>query len=178
MERGELVDRACSALLEACRDGKFKGVEVRGLTPAEAREVLEEPVTDDEGSAIGIPGQRGGASVWPNCWFRAVRQRERERRIPGQLRAAVSAKGTGVKAAQLIAKAGAQALITGQLGPNAAQFLRKSGIKIYTCSSGAVRGAIQMLQENGLEELADDDIQPGPGKMGGRGMGGGRCRPH
>ncbi len=50
--RGELVDQACSALLEACRDGKFKGVEVRGLTPAEAREVLEEPVTDDEGSAI------------------------------------------------------------------------------------------------------------------------------
>jgi predicted Fe-Mo cluster-binding NifX family protein len=84
-----------------------------------------------------------------------------------------SAKGTGVKAAQLIAKAGAQALITGQLGPNAAQFLRKSGIKIYACSSGTVREAIQMLQENGLEELGDDDIDPGPGKMGGRGMGGG-----
>ena len=83
------------------------------------------------------------------------------------------AKGTGVKAAQLIAKAGAEALITGQLGPNAAQFLRKSGIKIYACTSGTVREAIQMLQENGLEELADDDIQPGPGKMGGRGMGGG-----
>jgi predicted Fe-Mo cluster-binding NifX family protein len=84
-----------------------------------------------------------------------------------------SAKGTGVKAAQLIAKAGAEALITGQLGPNAAQFLRKSGIKIYACSSGTVREAIQMLQENGLEELGDDDIDPGPGKMGGRGMGGG-----
>ncbi len=84
-----------------------------------------------------------------------------------------STKGTGVKAAQLIAKAGAEALITGQLGPNAAQFLRKSGIKIYACSSGTVREAIQMLQENGLEELSDDDSQPGPGKMGGRGMGGG-----
>jgi len=84
-----------------------------------------------------------------------------------------SAKGTGVKAAQLIAKAGAEALITGQLGPNAAQFLRKSGIKIYACSGGTVREAIQTLQENGLEELGDDDIEPGPGKMGGRGMGGG-----
>jgi predicted Fe-Mo cluster-binding NifX family protein len=84
-----------------------------------------------------------------------------------------SAKGTGVKAAQLIAKAGAQALITGQLGPNAAQFLRKSGIKIYACIGGTVREAIQALQENGLEELAEDDTQPGPGKMGGRGMGGG-----
>ena len=84
-----------------------------------------------------------------------------------------SAKGTGVKAAQLIAKAGAQALITGQLGPNAAQFLRKSGIKIYACSSGTVREAIQMLQYNGLDEMTYDDFHPGPGKMGGRGMGGG-----
>jgi predicted Fe-Mo cluster-binding NifX family protein len=84
-----------------------------------------------------------------------------------------SAKGTGVKAAQLIAKAGAEVLITGQLGPNAAQVLRKSGIKIYACASGTVREAIQALQENALAELGADDIQPGPGKMGGRGMGGG-----
>jgi predicted Fe-Mo cluster-binding NifX family protein len=84
-----------------------------------------------------------------------------------------STKGTGVKAAQLIAKAGAEVLITGQLGPNAAQVLRKSGIKIYACTSGTVREAVQALQENALEELGADDIQPGPGKMGGRGMGGG-----
>jgi predicted Fe-Mo cluster-binding NifX family protein len=84
-----------------------------------------------------------------------------------------STKGTGVKAAQLIAKEGIQVLITGQLGPNAAQVLRKSGIKIYACSSGTVREAIQSLQENALEELGADDIQPGPGKTGGRGMGGG-----
>jgi len=84
-----------------------------------------------------------------------------------------SARGTGVKAAQLIAKAGVEVLITGQLGPNAAQFLRKSEIKIYVCTSGTVREAIQALLENTLEELGDDDIQPGPGKMGGRGMGGG-----
>jgi predicted Fe-Mo cluster-binding NifX family protein len=84
-----------------------------------------------------------------------------------------STKGTGVKAAQLIAKAGAAVLITGQLGPNAAQFLKKSGIKIYACTSGTVREAIQALQENTLAELGADDIQPGPGKMGGRGMGGG-----
>jgi predicted Fe-Mo cluster-binding NifX family protein len=64
-------------------------------------------------------------------------------------------------------------VISGQLGPNAAQRLRKSGIKIYACIGGTVREAIQALQENGLEELAEDDTQPGPGKMGGRGMGGG-----
>jgi predicted Fe-Mo cluster-binding NifX family protein len=84
-----------------------------------------------------------------------------------------SSKGTGVKAAQMVAKAGAEVLITGQLGPNAAQVLRKSGIKIYACRSGTVREAIQAFQDNTLQELGDADIQPGPGKMGGRGIGGG-----
>ena len=83
------------------------------------------------------------------------------------------AKGTGIKAAQMIAEAGAEVLITGQLGPNAAQSLRKSGIKIYAFTSGTVREAIRALEANTLEELGDDAIQPGPGKMGGRGMGGG-----
>jgi predicted Fe-Mo cluster-binding NifX family protein len=84
-----------------------------------------------------------------------------------------SSKGTGVKAAQIVAKAGTEALITGQLGPNAAHCLRKSRIKIYACTSGTVREVIEALQEKKLEEFGDGDIQPGPGKMGGRGMGGG-----
>ena len=87
------------------------------------------------------------------------------------------AQGVGVKTAQMIAKAGAEVLVTGQLGPKAAQVLSKSGIKVYVCSSGTVREAIQALGNNRLEELSSDAIQPGPGKMGGRGMrGGGRGR--
>lgn len=65
------------------------------------------------------------------------------------------AKGTGIKAAQMIAKAGTEVLITGQLGPNASQLLGKSGIKIYACTSGTVREAIQALQEDRLKELGD-----------------------
>ena len=77
----------------------------------------------------------------------------------------------------MIAKAGAEVLVTGQLGPKAAQVLSKSGIKVYVCSSGTVREAIQALEDNTLEELSGDAIEPGPGKMGGRGMrGGGRGR--
>ena len=87
------------------------------------------------------------------------------------------ARGTGIKAAQMIAKAGSEVLITGQLGPKAAQVLSKSGIKVYACTSGTVREAIRALEDNTLEELSGDAIEPGPGKMGGRGMrGGGRGR--
>jgi predicted Fe-Mo cluster-binding NifX family protein len=87
------------------------------------------------------------------------------------------AQGTGIKTAQMIVDAGTGALITGQMGPRAASVLSRSGIKMYTCSSGTVKDAIQALERNALEALSSEAIQPGPGKMGGRGMGGGgRCR--
>lgn len=40
------------------------------------------------------------------------------------------AQGTGVKTAQMIARAGTEVLITGQLGPKATQVLSKSGIEV------------------------------------------------
>jgi predicted Fe-Mo cluster-binding NifX family protein len=87
------------------------------------------------------------------------------------------ARGTGVKTAQMVAEAGSEVLITGQLGPKAAQVLRRSGIKVYACTGGTAREAIKALEEGALEELSGNAIQPGPGKMGGRGMrGGGRGR--
>ena len=49
---GELIDQACTALIESCTEGEFQGREVAGLTPAEARRVLDEPVADDESSAL------------------------------------------------------------------------------------------------------------------------------
>ena len=64
-------------------------------------------------------------------------------------------------------------LITGQLGPKAAQALSRAKIRIYYCSAGRVREAIKAFQESRLDELTSDKIQAGPGKMGGRGMGGG-----
>jgi predicted Fe-Mo cluster-binding NifX family protein len=75
----------------------------------------------------------------------------------------------------MITEAGTDVLIIGQLGPKAARVLSKSGIKIYECTSGTVKEAIRALQQNRLKELSE--AQPGPGKMGGRGMGGGGGTP-
>ena len=82
-------------------------------------------------------------------------------------------QGAGIKTAKMIADAGAEILITGQLGPKAAQALSRSKIRIYYCTAGTVGEAVKAFQENRLEELTSDKIQAGPGKMGGRGMGGG-----
>jgi predicted Fe-Mo cluster-binding NifX family protein len=83
------------------------------------------------------------------------------------------AQGTGIKTAQMLVEANADLLITGQLGPKAAVVLSNAGIKVYTCSSGTVQNAIHALRLNQLKELDKDKIQSGPGKRGGRGMGGG-----
>ena len=83
------------------------------------------------------------------------------------------AQGTGIKAAQMIVAAGTDVLVTGQMGPKAAAVLSRAGIKLYACHSGTVQDAIQALGRNTLQPYSNDAIQPGPGKMGGRGMGGG-----
>lgn len=82
-------------------------------------------------------------------------------------------RSKGIQTAQMIAKAGTDSLITGQLGPKAAQVLRKSGIEIYACTVGTIREAIQALEQNELKGFGEDQMQPGPGKMGGRGVSGG-----
>lgn len=49
---GELIDEACTALLEACSEGELEGKEVSKLTPGEAQRVLAEPADGDELGAL------------------------------------------------------------------------------------------------------------------------------
>jgi len=81
--------------------------------------------------------------------------------------------GTGIQTAQMVAEAGTDVLITGQMGPKAAQVLKRSGINIYVCDSGTVQDAIAALERGDLDAPGSDMLQAGTGKMGGRGMGGG-----
>ena len=55
--------------------------------------------------------------------------------------------GAGVQAAQLVAQKGANALITGNLGPNAASALSASGIKVYLVAGGTVKEVIEALSK-------------------------------
>ena len=49
---GELIDEACTALVEACTEGELQGREVGGLTPAETCRVLERSIAADESLAL------------------------------------------------------------------------------------------------------------------------------
>lgn len=49
---GELIDEACTALLEACSEGELQGRDVSQLAPSEARRLVSEPADDDELRAL------------------------------------------------------------------------------------------------------------------------------
>jgi predicted Fe-Mo cluster-binding NifX family protein len=82
--------------------------------------------------------------------------------------------GAGVQAAQTIVQKEAKALITGNLGPNAASALSASGIKVYLVPGGTVRNVIEGYQAGRLTEAGGATVPPHFGMGGRRGMGRGR----
>jgi predicted Fe-Mo cluster-binding NifX family protein len=82
--------------------------------------------------------------------------------------------GAGVQAAQLIVQKGASALITGNLGPNAASALSASGIKVHLVSGGTIREVTEAFKAGKLQEASGATVPPHFGMGGGRGMGGRR----
>jgi predicted Fe-Mo cluster-binding NifX family protein len=83
------------------------------------------------------------------------------------------AQGAGIKTAQMLSKEGVQVVLTGQMGPNAAQALNHSNMAVYCCQTGTVQQALENYNQSKLNYLTPEDAQPGPGKRGGRGKGGG-----
>lgn len=67
---------------------------------------------------------------------------------------ALAGTGAGIAAAQVIADAGAEAVVAGTLGPNALQALRLGGLTIYEAAGGTVREAAQAAAAGQLQTLA------------------------
>jgi predicted Fe-Mo cluster-binding NifX family protein len=85
--------------------------------------------------------------------------------------------GAGIQSAQLVANKGVDALITGQVGPNAFTTLQAAGIKILTGASGKVREVLEKYKNNQLSSFAQGPtVQAhfGMGRGGGMGRGMGR----
>ena len=82
--------------------------------------------------------------------------------------------GAGAQAAQGISQRGAKALITGNLGPNAATALSASGIKVYLVPTGTIKQVAEAYKSGTLKEVSGSTVPPHFGMGGGRGMGRGR----
>ena len=97
--------------------------------------------------------------------------------------AAMMSGGAGIQAAQMVANSGVTAVLTGNLGRNAADTLAAADVKVYLGISGTVREALQQYKTGQLQEASGPTVEShfGTGGMGGgagagRGIGGGSGR--
>ena len=70
--------------------------------------------------------------------------------------------GAGIQSAQLMGNKGVEAIITGQVGPNAFQTLSAIGVRIHQAMGGTVRQAIEAYKTGQLPSVS----QPGPSHAG------------
>jgi predicted Fe-Mo cluster-binding NifX family protein len=87
--------------------------------------------------------------------------------------------GAGIQAAEVVARQGVGAVITGECGPNAYQVLSSAGITVLTGASGTVRDMVGAFKRGELSPISAASTGPGAGMRGGMGgggsgMGGGR----
>jgi predicted Fe-Mo cluster-binding NifX family protein len=83
-----------------------------------------------------------------------------------------AAGGAGIQAAQFVVARGIDAIITGNVGPNAFDVLRAAGIPIYLFQGGTVRQAAESFREGKLGTTGDATAA----EHSGMGRGGGRRR--
>lgn len=69
-----------------------------------------------------------------------------------------AAHGAGTQSALLMSQNDVEAVITGNVGPNAHQTLAAAGIKMYQTGNGTVEEAINQFKNNELKEIT----QAGP----------------
>lgn len=101
--------------------------------------------------------------------------------------AVMTSGGAGIQAAQMVANSGVDAVITGHLGPNAADTLVAADLKTYLGASGTVGETLRQYKAGNLQEASGPTVEShfgtggvgggaGAGRGMGRGRGGGRNR--
>lgn len=84
--------------------------------------------------------------------------------------------GAGIQAAQFVVECGAQAVLTGNLGPNAFDVLQAAGVPGYLVPEGTVRQAVEAFKTNQLQPMGGANVAAHAGMGGGASFGAGRGR--
>jgi predicted Fe-Mo cluster-binding NifX family protein len=77
--------------------------------------------------------------------------------------------GAGIQAAQFVAKQGAEAVLTGNLGPKAFEVLQAAGVPGYLISEGTVQQAVEAYKAGQLQPMGGANVAAHAGMAGGGG---------
>ncbi len=83
-----------------------------------------------------------------------------------QNESAMASGGAGIQAAQTIVNVGINAVITGNVGPNAFEVLSAAGIETMTGASGTVRHALELYKSGSLQSAAGATVSSHAGMPG------------
>jgi predicted Fe-Mo cluster-binding NifX family protein len=70
-----------------------------------------------------------------------------------------AAQGAGIQTAQNVAATGAGAVIGANFGPKAVQVLQAAGIKMFLCSAGTVKEALEDYKAGKLAEASGANVR-------------------
>jgi predicted Fe-Mo cluster-binding NifX family protein len=79
--------------------------------------------------------------------------------------------GAGIQAAQYVVSKGAEAVLSGNLGPKAFDVLQAASVPSYLVIEGTVRQAVEAYQADQLEPMAGANVAAHAGMGRGRGLG-------
>jgi predicted Fe-Mo cluster-binding NifX family protein len=68
-------------------------------------------------------------------------------------------QGAGIQAAQTVARLGAEAVLTGHVGPKAFTVLRTANVAVYTGASGTVREAFDAFKAGKFQAAQNADVE-------------------
>ena len=70
-----------------------------------------------------------------------------------------AAGGAGISSAKTVIDAGAEAVLTGNCGPNAQRTLRAAGVKLFTGITGMVEPVIELFKKGELTEADGPNVK-------------------
>ena len=69
-----------------------------------------------------------------------------------------SGLGAGIQAAERVAKAGADVVVTGHCGPKAFRVLHAAGVKVFNTEAATVADALDLFRAGRLLEATEPDV--------------------
>ena len=70
-----------------------------------------------------------------------------------------AAQGAGIQAGETVARLGAAAVVTGNVGPKAFRILNAAGVKVYLCGQMSVVDAVGMFKTGELKETTAANVE-------------------